>query len=69
MDYFKGWRFDRYIRAVLGASLFAAGFMIKGGFSMVLFGFGGGLLFTALSNSCPFNACAVKAPVKKEDVK
>lgn len=63
----KEWRFDRYLRLAGGIAIIAVSLLAHPA-HMVLFVFLGiGFVITAVSNVCPFNACTVKAPAKKED--
>jgi hypothetical protein len=63
----KEWKVDRYVRLISGIGLLVFAVFFKNGNPVILGIIGAVMMITALSNACPFNACAVKVPVKKED--
>jgi hypothetical protein len=64
---FKDWRMDRFVRLFSGIALAGTAFFFSGNRFYGLLAVGAVLIFTAVNGRCPFNACAVKAPVKKEE--
>jgi|GEM_PF-4758601 hypothetical protein len=64
---FKEWGFDRYLRLAGGIAIITASVLARPAHMVLFVSAGAGFIITAVSNSCPFNACAVKVPVKKED--
>jgi hypothetical protein len=63
---FKNWAIDRYVRAVIGLASIAVSVFFHPAHSTAILIAGIILAATALSNRCPFNACAVKAPKNQE---
>jgi hypothetical protein len=66
---FKEWRSDRYLRLAGGIAILIVSVFARPAHMVMFLLAGGGFVITAVSNACPFNACAVKAAANKKDEK